>query len=47
VNEKLYWSDACADDIEVLDPNTGHRQVLVNTGTGSDPRAIVLDPSTR
>lgn len=47
VNKKLYWVDPCADDIEVYDPETGHRKILINTGTGSDPRDIVVDPTTR
>ncbi len=47
VNEKLYWSDICADDVEVFDPETAYRKVLVNTGPDSDPRGIVLDPTTR
>ncbi len=46
VNEKLYWCDACVRDIEVFDPKTGYRKVLIDTGTGSAPRDIVLDPST-
>ena len=47
VNEKLYWSDACDNDIEVYDPRTGDRQVLIHTGSTSDPRQIVLDPVNR
>ena len=47
VNEKLYWTDNCADDLEVFDPATGDRKVLINTGSNSAPRDIVLDPSTR
>lgn len=47
VNEKLYWSDRCDKDIEVFDPKTGYRKVLLQTGSGSDPRNIVVDPSTR
>ena len=47
VNEKLYWTDNCADDLEVFDPATGDRKVLIRTGSGSAPRSIVLDPSTR
>lgn len=45
--EKLYWCDPCADDIEVFDPNTGYRKILVNTGPDTDPRDIVVDPTTR
>ena len=47
VNEKLYWTDPCDDDIEVFDPATGYRKILIETGSGSDPRGIVLDPTTR
>lgn len=46
-NEKLYWTDHCADDLEVFDPATGDRKVLIRTGSSSAPRSIVLDPSTR
>ena len=49
MNKKLYWTDAEENDIEVYDPNTAHRKVLIRTGLGSEsiPRAIVLDPATR
>ena len=47
VSNKLYWSDACDNDIEVYDPQTGIRRVLVHTGSNSDPRQIVLDPINR
>lgn len=47
VNEKLYWVDACDKDIEVFDPRTGYRKVLLETGPDSDPRGIVVDPTTR
>lgn len=49
VNKKLYWTDATEEDIEVLDPNTFdlQRKVLIDTGTGSTPRAIVVDPARR
>ncbi len=47
VNKKLYWTDAAEQDIEVLDPQTGYRKVLINTGAGSMPRAIVVDPERR
>lgn len=40
---KLYWTDVGDHDIEVLDPATGHRKVLIETGNNSAPRAIVLD----
>lgn len=47
VNQKLYWTDNCADDLEVFDPVTGNRKVLITTGSGSAPRSIVLDPRNR
>ena len=42
-NEKFYWTDNCADDLEVFD---GDRKVLI-TGSSSAPRSIVLDRTTR
>ena len=47
VNKKLYWTDLTDDEIEVFDPDTNYRKVLIETGPGSQPRAIVVDPSTR
>ena len=47
VNKKLYWTDLEDDDIEVFDPDTNYRKVLFETGRGSQPRGIVVDPSTR
>jgi len=44
VNGKMYWTDACQDEIEVYDPVTGYRSKL--TGTGSYPYAIIVDPAT-
>ena len=44
VNRKLYWTDATDNDIEVLDPLTTQRKVLLSTGNGTDPWAIVVDP---
>lgn len=44
VNEKLYWTDYCQDEIEVYDQSSNHRRVLIRTGTA--PYAIVVDPGT-
>ena len=44
VNRKLYWTDATDNDIEVLDPVTTQRKVLVSTGNATNPQAIVVDP---
>lgn len=44
INEKLYWTDYCQDEIEVYDPVTSRRRVLIITGTS--PYAIVVDPGT-
>jgi sugar lactone lactonase YvrE len=46
INEKLYWTDTCNDVIEVYDPATGYRRVLLYTGTTSNNRDIVVDPTT-
>lgn len=45
MNEKVYWTDSCDDEIEVYDPATQQRRVL--TSTGSNPIGIVVDPGTR
>ena len=45
VNQKLYWTDYCDDDIEVYDPVTTARRVLFDVGL-SAPYAIVVDPTT-
>ena len=47
MNKKLYWTDLTDDDIEVFDPVTKYRKVLFETGSRSQPRAIVVDPSIR
>ena len=33
VNKKLYWTDADDNDIEVIDPVTNHRKLLISTGS--------------
>ena len=45
VNQKLYWTDNCDDDIEVYDPSTQVRRVLYDVDL-SQPYAIVVDPTT-
>jgi len=47
VTEQLYWCDPCTDSIGVYDPITGKHKILIQTGSGSDPRDIVVDPTTR
>ena len=44
INQKLYWTDQCNDRIEVYDPSASTRKVLIETGTNSNPRGIVVDP---
>lgn len=47
INEKLYWTDLCASDVEVYDPTTTYRRVLFNSTTGVlNPHGIVVDPTT-
>ena len=45
MNEKLYWTDNCDDDIEVYDPSTQVRRVLFDVDL-LNPYAIVVDPTT-
>ena len=44
INNKLYWTDYCDDEIEVYDPESQQRRVLL--ATGSSPYSIVVDPGT-
>lgn len=44
INQKLYWTDAGLDTIEVSELNGMYASVLVDTGL-EDPRAIALDPT--
>lgn len=46
IGENIYWTDYCQDEIEVYNPRSGHRTVIINTGL-REPRAIVVDPTTR
>ena len=47
VANKLYWVESANSSIQVLDLSLGarHRQ-LIDTGPGSEPRSLVVDPST-
>jgi len=47
VNQKLYWADQYYKRIEVLDLSTNSRKLLFATGVNSNPRNIIVDPSTR
>ena len=47
INKKLYWSDAEHREIEVMDPASGDRMQLVQTGLDTIPRDVVVDPNTR
>ena len=45
VNEKLYFTDLHAKDLEVYDPRSGYRRVLFS-GLG-ESYGIIVDPGTR
>lgn len=47
LSKKLYWSDSEHREIEVLDPNSGDRMQLVETGLTTIPRDVAIDPNTR
>lgn len=47
INKKLYWSDSEHREIEVLDPESGERMQLVETGQHTIPRDVAVDPNTR
>ena len=47
VSNKLYWTDRGTQNIDVLDLTSGYRANIVQTGSGTNPRAIVLDPQNR
>ncbi len=44
INQKLYWTDSSLRKIEVYDPATEHRKLLLNTGSNTVPFDLVLDP---
>jgi len=46
--DKLYWTDAELRRIGVFDlTNHYYKRELISTGTGSIPRAIIVDPQSR
>ncbi len=47
INDKLYWADATLHKVEVMDLTSGDRKTLFDTGVGTLPRGIAVDPSTR
>ena len=49
VNQKLCTGsiELVNDTIKVYDPVRNIQMILINTGAGSLPRAIIVDPSTR
>jgi DNA-binding beta-propeller fold protein YncE len=47
INDKLYWTDATLQKVEVMDLHSGYRTTLFDTGVGTTPRGIAVDPSTR
>ena len=47
INNKLYWTDAEDNDIEVYDIYKGLRKKLIQSGPNANPRDIVLDQANR
>lgn len=47
MNNKLYFTDEVLDIIGVFDPVNSNYTILIRTGTGTRPRAIVLDIANR
>ena len=47
VNEKLYWTEATAGDVQVMDIAQGLKIKLIVNHDGSTTRAIAVDPETR
>lgn len=46
INDKLYWTDGFYARIGVLDLESLQQRALVEIGAQSQPRAIVVDPTT-
>ena len=47
ISNKLYWTDAGLNTVDVLDLSDGYHATLISTGSSSTPQAIVVDPQTR
>ena len=47
INDKLYWTDATLQRVEVMDLFSGIRSTIFDTGATTTPRGIAVDPSTR
>lgn len=47
IANKLYWTDNGYDRIGVLDLGSGYYSFLVNIGSQSSPRGIIVDPVNR
>lgn len=49
ISGKVYWTNKVRQTVEVIDPETGIKTVLLNfeDDPGSIPRMIVLDPLER
>jgi DNA-binding beta-propeller fold protein YncE len=49
ITNKIYFTDAFRRTVEVMDPDTGHRRVLLNFqhDPNKTPRNIILDPLDR
>lgn len=48
ISNKLYWTDSGQiSRIRVLDIASGYYTSIINTGTGTNPRAIIVDPTHR
>lgn len=47
ITQKLYWTDADAKEILLLDLATRLGKVLANTGDQTLPRSLAVDPTRR
>lgn len=47
IGNNLYWTDAVWARIEVMDLDSGYRTEVLRTGPNTNPRAIIVDPTTR